>query len=255
MLSVSHDDNVTILEMQDVAKRNTLTGTMIATLRGALRDLPIDTRAVVLRAAPACTVWSAGFDIGSLGPGVDPLVPDSPLMALFHAVRDCRVPVIASIHGSCWGGGTDLALRCDLLVADPTCTLAFTPARIGLAYDTDGLHHVLHRAGLALAMEMFVTGEPVSAARAAQHGLINHLVEPEALAPVTAALAQKIAAMAPLSVQVAKRQLRALAAAIPLAPAVQDAIDAARARVLASDDYRDGVAAFLARRPVTFKGQ
>ena len=255
MLSVSHDRHITTLEMQDVAKRNTLTGAMIGGLYAAFLELPAETRVIVLRAAPACKVWCAGFDIAALGPGVDPLAGDAPLMALFHAVRDCAVPVIAMIHGTCWGGGTDLALRCDLLVADPSCTLAFTPARIGLAYDTDGLHHVLNRAGLALAMEMFVTGQPVPAARAAQHGLINHLVEPGELEAFTMALAAQIASMAPLSVQSAKRQLRALAAAIPLAPFVQQALDLARARVLASDDYRDGVAGFLARQPVAFRGQ
>ena len=254
MLSVSRDGSVVILEMQDTAKRNTLTAAMIAGLYGVIRNVG-DARAVVLRAAPECQVWSAGFDISALGPGVDPLVPGAPLMQLIHAVRDCPAPVIASVHGSCWGGGTDLALRCDLLVADPTCTLAFTPARIGLPYDTDGLRHVLARAGLGLAMEMFTTAQPIGAERAHRHGLINHLIEPGALASFTLALAQQIAALAPLAVRSAKQQLRALASAAALPAAVQAQIDALRATALASADYTEGLAAFHARHVPVFEGR
>ena len=254
MLSVSRDGFVVILEMQDVAKRNTLTTGMIADLNDAILA-GAGARAVVLRSAPECRVWSAGFDITALGTGVDPLVPDGPLMALFHTVRDCPAPVIASVHGSCWGGGTDLALRCDLLVADPSCTLAFTPARIGLPYDTDGLRHVLARAGLGLAMEMFTTAEPVPAERAYRHGLIHHLVEPGELVSFTLALAHKISTLAPLAVQSAKQQLRALASAATLPAVVQAQIDTARATALASADYTEGLAAFHARRAPVFEGR
>ena len=254
MLSVSRTGPVLVLELQDVAKRNSLTTTLIASLHAALRTVG-DARAVVLRAAPGCSVWSAGFDMGNLGPGIDPLEPSGPLMQLFHAVRDCPAPVIASVHGSCWGGGTDLALRCDLLVADPTCTLAFTPARIGLPYDTDGLRHVLARCGLGIAMEMFTTAEPIPAERAHRQGLINHLVEPDTLVPFTLALAQRIAALAPLAVQSAKQQLRALASATVLPDAVQAQIDAARTIAVSSADYTEGLAAFRGRRTPVFEGR
>ena len=255
MLTIVQDGAVTILSMQDVAKRNVLSAAMIAGLAQGIQLLPSTTRVVVLRAAPECPVWCAGFDIGALGPGVDPLAPDAPLMQLFHTVRDCPVPVVAMVRGGCWGGGADLALRCDLLIADTTCTLAFTPGRIGLPYDTDGLRHVLHRAGLALAMEMFVTGQPVDAARALQAGLINQVTDPDALEATTMGLARQIAALAPLSVQSAKAQLRALARATVVPPDVQAVLDEGRARALGSDDYRAGVAGFLARRPVEFRGQ
>ena len=254
MLSISRLGSVVILEMKDVARRNVLTAEMIADLHDAVRSAH-DARAVVLRSAPECPVWSAGFDITALGPGIDPLLPGGALMNLFHAVRDCPAPVIASIHGSCWGGGTDLALRCDMLVADPSCTLAFTPARIGLPYDTDGLRNVLARAGLGLAIEMFTTAEPIGAERAHRHGLINHLVEPGALMAFSLDLAQRIAALAPLAVQSAKQQLRALAGAVTLPPGVLAQIDAARATALSSADYGEGVAAFHARRAPVFEGR
>ncbi len=240
--------------MQDVAKRNVLSRAMISSLAEALLNLG-DARVVVIRAAAACTVWSAGFDIAALGPGIDPLAPGAPLMQLFHTIRDCPVPVISMVHGSCWGGGTDLALRCDLLLADTSCTLAFTPARIGLPYDTDGLRHVLGRAGLGLAMEMFVTAAPIPAARAHAAGLIHHLTEPGALLDFTTAMAERIASLAPLSVRSAKQQLRALAGAVSLPDEVQAQIDTNRATALASTDFIEGLAAFHARRAPHFRGQ
>ncbi len=254
MLAITRTGYVLTLEMQDVAKRNTLTSVMIDALRRAIDGVG-DARAVILRASQPCTVWSAGFDIGALGPGVDPLAPGGALMGLFHAIRDCPAPVIAMVHGSCWGGGTDLALRCDLLIADTTCTLAFTPGKIGLAYDTDGLRNIAARAGLGLAMEMLTTAEPVGAERAYARGLIQHLLAPEDLLPFTMAMADRIAALAPLSVRSAKQQLRALASATVLPAETQERIEAARLAALHSDDFTEGLAAFHARRAPNFVGR
>ena len=241
--------------MQDDARRNALTGEMLAALCDAFDQMPEQTRAVVLCAGPDARVWCAGFDIGALAGGHDPLAQDGPLQALFRRVRDCPAPVIAMLHGTAWGGGTDLALRCDIAIADPTCTLAFTPAKLGLPYDPDGLLHVLLRGGLHLAMEMFATAEPVSAERALQAGLLNHVVPEAELEAFTFAMASRIAALAPLSVRSAKQQLRALAEAMPLAGAVMQRLQEGRRRALDSADYRDGIAAFHARRTPRFEGR
>ena len=107
-----------------------------------------------------------------------------------------------------------------MAVADPTCTLAFTPARLGLPYDPDGLLNVMLRAGLHVATEMFSTADPVPAERALHLRLLNHLVPEAELHGFTYALAQRIAANAPLSVASAKQQLRALAGAMPLPAAL-----------------------------------
>ena len=189
---------------------------MLAELSAAFDTLPADTRVVILRAGPDDPVWCAGFDIRGLHPGFDPLAQDGALQALFRRVAACPAPVIAMLHGSAWGGGTDLALRCDILIGDPSCSLAFTPARLGLPYDGDGLLNATLRAGPALALEMFATADPVSAERAYATGLLNHLVPEAELEAFTAEMAARIAANAPLVVQSAKQHIRALAAAMPL---------------------------------------
>lgn len=256
LVHVEQDGTVATIAMQDPAKRNALSASMLAQLTEAfdsLRDR--DVRAVVLRAGPNDTVWCAGFDIGALAPGLDPLAQDGPLQGLFRRVRDCPAPVIAMLHGSAWGGGTDLALRCDMIVADPSCSLAFTPARLGLPYDPDGLLNVMLRAGLHVAMEMFSTADPVLAERALHLRLLNHLVPEADLDAFTYALAHRIAANAPLSVRSAKQQLRSLAEAMPLPASQMQAMMEGRRRALDSADYRDGLQAFHDRGKPVFNGR
>lgn len=247
---------IATMTMQDPRRRNALGPAMLdGLLRGFQSIEGLDVRAVVLRAQPDAGVWCAGFDIGGLGPDFDPLAQDGPLQALFRAVAGCPAPVIAMLHGSAWGGGTDLALRCDIAIADPTCSLAFTPARLGLPYDSDGLLNVLLRGGLHVAMEMFSTSDPITAERALALRLVNHLVPATDLEAFTYALAGRIAANAPLSVASAKHQLRALAQAVPLPPALAQRLQESRQRALRSEDYREGLAAFRNRRPPVFKGR
>lgn len=254
-VAVSEEGRVATIRMHDPLRRNALGPAMLDGLIAAFDGFEgRDVRAVVLRAGPDDPVWCAGFDIKALRPGADPLAHEGALQALFRRVRDCPAPVVAMLHGSAWGGGADLALRCDIAVGDPSCSLAFTPARLGLPYDADGLLNVLLRAGLNVAVEMFATAAPVPAERALRLGLLNHLVPEAELEAFTAALAGRIAANAPLSVASAKQQLRALAEALPLAPAVAHALAAGRREALESEDYAEGLAAFAERRAPRFRG-
>lgn len=250
MIQTSTRDGVATIQLDDPARRNTLTPPMLEVLIAAFEALPPDTRAVVLRAGPDDRVWCAGFDIRELQPGLDPLEPAGMLQRAFRCVADCPAPVIAMVHGGAYGGGADLALRCDFAIGDPTAAFAFTPARLGLPYDPAGLRNVLLRAGHAVAMEMFATGAPIEANRALATGLLNHLVPEAELEAFTYALAGQIAANAPLSVTAAKRQLHALAAGLPLPDET-----ACRRRALDSADYREGLAAFAERRPPRFTGR
>lgn len=255
ILSVSAVDGIATFAMNDPERRNALGETMLSRLIEAFDQLASEIRVVVLRAAPGNPVWCAGFDIRALSPGRDPLARNGQLQTLFDRISRCRAPVIGMIQGSAWGGGTDLALRCDMLVGDRTSQFAFTPARLGLPYDGDGLLNALLRLGPALAIEMFATATPLKAERALQAGVLNHLIEAGDLEAFTADLARTIADNAPLTVAGAKLHLRALAAAMPIPVALAQALGESRVQALWSDDYAEGLAAFAAKRRPTFTGR
>jgi methylmalonyl-CoA decarboxylase len=246
-------DGIATIRMNHAAKRNALSVPMLDGMIAAFHRFT-DARVVVIRAGEADTVWSAGFDITALADGQDPLAETGKLHALFACVRDCPAPVIAMLHGSAWGGACDLALRCDILIGDPSASLAFTPARIGLPYDLEGLANAVRRVGVNIAMEMFATGAPVAADRANQLGLLNHLVPAGELETFTYGMARQIAGNAPLAVIAAKRQLRLLADYLPLSAEQRAEARRLRETVLASADRREGVAAFLEHRPPRFTG-
>ena len=159
------------------------------------------------------------------------------------------------LDGGAWGGGTDLALRCDIAVVSPACTLAFTPAKLGLPYDPEGLLNVLLRGGTSLAIEMFATGDAISAERALACGLVNHLVPAAEIETFTLAMATRIARNAPLSVASAKQQLRALNAAMSLPSGINQRLLEGRLAALYSEDFAEGLAAFRQKRRPSFTGR
>ncbi len=176
-------------------------------------------RVAILRARPGVKIWSAGHDIDELPKGRrDPLGWYDPLRRLVRAIENHPAPVIAMIEGGVWGGACETALACDIIIAAPNATFALTPAKLGVPYNVSGMLTFLNSASLRLIKEMAFTAKPISAERALQAGLINHLAPLEDLERFTYALAADIVDNAPLSIAVMKEELRVLAGAHPMSP-------------------------------------
>jgi len=256
ILSERHD-NIGIITLNNDQKRNALGKSLIHELIQALNGLiHHKVRVVVLRANPGAKVWSAGFDITDLPqPGRDPLAYYDPLEQAIRAIQRCPAPVIAMMEGSVWGGACELAFVCDLLIGTPNTTFAITPAKIGIPYNPTGILHVLNVLGMATAKEMFFTGQPLSAERAVNMGVLNHVVPAEELEAFTFKLAGQITANSPTSIAVIKEQLRILGNALPLSPETFERIQALRRHVYDSQDYQEGQKAFLEKRKPVFKGE
>ena len=247
---------VGIITLDDQRKRNAIGTRMASGIMAALESLrDSDARAVVLRAAPGMTIWSAGHDIDELPRGRrDPLGYDDPLEEMLRAVRTFPAPVIAMVHGAVWGGALDLVLSCDLVVADETAAFAITPANLGLPYNITGLLHFLSRLPVNIVKEMFFTAAPVDAREAAQWRIINHLVSWDHLETFTLELAATMATKSPLAIAVIKEQLRVLSDYQPIAAQVYERVQGLRRQTYDSQDYLEGLEAFAQKRQPVFRG-
>jgi methylmalonyl-CoA decarboxylase len=238
-------------------KRNAFSAALVEDVIKAL-DAFVDERirAVVLRARPGVKIWSAGHDVDELPEGRrDPLGWYDPLRRLVRTIENHPAPVIAMIEGGVWGGACEAAMACDIIVAAPNATFALTPAKLGVPYNVSGMLTFLNAAPLRLIKEMAFTARPISAERAVNAGLINHVAPSDELESFTYAIAVDIVANAPLSIAVMKEELRILAGAHPMSPQGWERVQGLRRIVYDSADYVEGVKAFKEKRKPVYRGE
>jgi len=250
------EDGIGTVTFNHDAKRNALSSALIAELNAALADFArAQARCVIIRAHPGARVWSAGHDVSELPrSGRDPLAYNDPLEQAIRAVREFPAPVIAMVEGGVWGGACELVICCDIPVGAPTATFALTPAKIGVPYNAAGLLRIMTEVDVSVVKEMCFTGRPIGAERALAAGILNHLVPTAELESFTRGLARAVTELSPLSISVMKEQIRLLANARPLSPETFERMQGLRRHVYDSADYREGLTAFLEKRPPRWTG-
>ena len=253
----SIEDSIGTITMNHRKKHNALGEAIIGEIITALSDCKRDkARVVILRAPDGVKVWSAGHDVKELPPTRrDPLGWDDPLRHLIRELESCPMPVIAMIEGGVWGGACEVALACDIVVATTNTTFAITPAKLGVPYNITGVLNFMNAASRPIVREMAFTAQPISAARAERLGMINYVVEKEDLEQRVHELARQIAENAPLSIAVIKEELRLMESAHSVTPLMFERIQGLRRVVYDSDDYKEGLTAFLEKRKPNFTGE
>ena len=257
LVTTSLENNIGTVTLNNAKKHNALNAELIADLLEAgIKLNATGAKVVILRAAPGVKVWSAGHDVKELPTnGRDPLTYDDPLRPVVRANHETRMPVIAMIEGSVWGGACEVVMACDIVVAAEEASFAITPAKLGVPYDIVGVLTFMQNAGLGILKEMLFTAQPISARRAEQVGLVNQVVPGDRLEEATMTLAAQIARNSPLVISLLKEQLRVLSESTPLNPNTFERIQSLRRQIYDSADYQEGIRSFFERRPPQFHGR
>jgi len=253
MLNVTAEGGLLVIEI-DRPPANAVDGATSRALDRAflrLRDDPALRVAIVTGAGPR--FFSAGWDLKAVAAGTE--VEDAAhfgsggFMGLTERF-DLAKPVIAAVNGIAAGGGAELALACDLVLAVPAAEFALPEVRRGLIAEAGGVLRAVRRLPWAVAMEMLLTGRRFAAEEMRHHGLVNRIVAPEALMEEARALAREVMRGAPRAVEASKEVAAAtLHLALPEAYArMRDGSLAAYAAMRASPDRSEGPRAFAARR-------
>ena len=172
---------------------------------------------------------------------------------MFKQVRDVPQPMIAAVHGYALGGGTELAMLADFVVASDDAVFGLTEVSLGIIPGGGGTQSLPRLIGRNRAKELIFSARRIGAAAALELGLVNHVVPRAELLPKAAALAQEIMKNSPFAVRQAKWAIDR-GSDLPFEDGLQREHEAYM-RAIASDDRREGIAAFNERRPPRFSGR
>ncbi len=197
--------------------------------------------------------FAAGADIKEMS-GASPVeMLRSGQIALFDRIRSIKKPLLAAVAGFCLGGGCELAMSCDLIVAAENSRFGQPEVTLGVIPGAGGTQRLTRAVGKAIAMEMILNNRVLSAAEAYQFGLVSRVASVERFLDETLALAAEIAGRAPLAVRLAKEAVNNA-----YETSLTDGLaDERRAFYLlfASEDQKEGMAAFLEKRKPGWKGR
>ncbi|MCG6880892.1 MAG: enoyl-CoA hydratase/isomerase family protein [Deltaproteobacteria bacterium] len=260
-LLTERNEGVCTLEINRPEKHNFLTSGLLQQMASIISELSRDRdiRVLVIRGAGE-TSFSAGYDISAI-PTTNDLNPDAPICSLspleeaFQAIRHFPYPVIAMVNGHAFGGGCELAVTCDIRIGRRGITMGMPPAKLGIVYPPAGFRRFLMVLGFAKTLEMFLTGRRYESHDCLRMGLLNELVEPDALNSITYDLAAKIAENAPMALRGTKQALYEIAEKSLLSKHDESELARLFEGSLKSEDLKEGKLAFKEKRKPHFTGR
>ena len=267
-------DGVVRLTISNPSKRNALDHSILDAITATLTEMaswsdssgPVgaatsapgpDARCVVVTGAHG--MFSAGYDIGEIPADefearAERLVAH-PFTEAIDALEAFPFPTLAVLPGHTIGGGLELALACDLRVAEEGVLLGMPPAKLGLVYSHTGVRRFLDAIGAARTRELFLLGRYIDAPTALHWGLVNRVTTSAELDAVALELAAELAGNAPLAQTGNKRVIAALLSSEgELAEEVEEELIELRRASFASQDMREGMRAFAEKRPAHWRG-
>jgi enoyl-CoA hydratase len=255
LILVERDEErrVALLRFNRPKQLNALNGEVMDALCSALEALDRDEaiRAIVVTGSDRA--FAAGADIGEMATASPIDMLRTNRIAQWDRVRRIGKPVIAAVAGWCLGGGCELAMALDLIIAAESARFGQPEINIGVIPGAGGTQRLTRAVGKSAAMEMILTGEPIDAREAYRLGLVARVVPNELVIEDALALAAKIATKSPLALRLAKEAVNAA-----YEMSLTDALAHERRLfylLFASEDQKEGMAAFLEKRAPDFTGR
>jgi enoyl-CoA hydratase len=245
--------HVALVRFNRPKQLNALNGQVMDELCSALEALDRDDEVRCMVVTGNERAFAAGADIGEMATATPIDMLQGNRIAQWDRVRRISKPVIAAVNGWCLGGGCELAMALDLIVAGEGARFGQPEINLGVIPGAGGTQRLVRAIGKSRAMEMVLTGEPIDAVEALRLGLVSRVVPDELVVGDALALAATIATKSPIALRLAKESVNA---AFELS--LTDGLAHERRLfylLFASEDQKEGMAAFLEKRDPDFKGR
>ncbi len=251
-VNAAHRKYIALIELNRPKELNALNLQLMQELKEALRDLDNDENVRVIIITGNERAFAAGADIKQMAgkTAIDMLNIDQ--FSTWDQIRKTKKPLIAAVSGFALGGGCELAMTCDMIIASETAKFGQPEIKIGVMPGAGGTQRLTKAVGKAKAMEMVLTGDFIDAHEAQRYGLVNRVVPVEMYLHEAETLAGKIAAMSPVAAKLAKESVNRA-----FETHLDEGLNFERKNfylTFASEDQTEGMNAFIEKRKPDFKG-
>ena len=250
---IERDEPIAVVRLNRPEQLNALSNQLMGELVGALENLDDDEAVRCIVLAGDERAFASGADIGELSNATHLELYFGGRIDRWDAIRRIRTPLVAAVSGYCLGGGCELAMACDLIVASESAQFGQPETNLGVLPGAGGTQRLTRAIGKSKAMDVILTGRFLSAREAEEAGLVARVVAEEAWLREAKQVAQAIAAKSPVGVRLAKEAVNQ-AFETTLAAGL-DAERKAFHLALSSEDGREGLKAFTEKREPDFKGR
>ncbi len=247
------DSRVGIVQFNRPKALNALNRGLMSELMAALELFDADDSIGCMVITGNEKAFAAGADIKEMANATPVTMLDNPFIDYWDRLRKIGKPVIAAVSGFALGGGCELAMACDMIIASESATFGQPEINLGIIPGAGGTQRMTYAVGKALAMEMVLNGRFFSASEAQQHGLINRIVPVELYLEEAIRFAAEIAARAPVALRLAKEAINAV---------YETSLQAGLAHerrlfymLFSTEDQKEGMDAFINKRSATWQGK
>jgi len=253
LVLVEREPPVAVVRLNRPEARNALSDALMDELVARLSELDADEEVRCIVLAGDERAFAAGADIAELAAATAVELYQAPRVARWDAIRKLSTPLVAAVSGWCLGGGCELAMTCDLIVASDTARFGQPETGLGIIPGAGGTQRLARAVGKALAMDMVLAGRVLSAEEARSAGLVARVVAKEAWLDEARRVASEIAARAPVAQRLARESVdRAFETGL------DSGLDFERKALylaFASEDAREGLSAFVEKRRPEWKSR